>query len=403
MEYEKLFKDGSMSFFNVCRHFGIMRELDRWDGKFVNNVPICAIRHIDPMELFAIAKMDDAERISKLCNAIIGRIDTRWLDDFAMLVAKQLWDVLEEHNETENGGRWLIDTFRNTLKAFEPDTPIGAMMLAVGEQAALMNWWGKTMPKKEISKAFFDMYPGNETQNKDLNNEEFLPWLMPWLCIVADWRILPNRTAIPESRHDGLWHFKTFLERLVERLEVLDNIDTLKRMDEERYKFAREKHLMDKASDGFMSYTHVEKFRDFGEVFSARFNGIVFSSNETAQAKPDHAHWRTTRTWMRHYLSHPFVSKRGKVYPNIWKQERYEQMHLWGAGNYDDDVDVLDIGVQLGFLDADTLEIKTNPKTGRPYKPSDYDNGLLGDEIVIYAYDNEMTARDTQYNFDWMP
>lgn len=250
-DFSSLFKDDAMTFRNVCHHFQEMTDICAdirrpqrcgWDkggrhyvdfyGKYsfdIDSLLYCSqvpvIRHVDLDEICDPRNFADMGRMlvfdDRTGEPLPYTHDTTVTSPdkgIAILVAKQLWDVLDENGETEEGAQWLLDRLNRALAAFEEDTPVKA--IAMDTDIFFLRKEGCAIRKDELAKMFFDAYLDEEAMEKDLNAEGFLPWLMPWLRNVADWRILPNGTAIPVRQISCLHYVREFLERLVKEIET---------------------------------------------------------------------------------------------------------------------------------------------------------------------------------------
>lgn len=91
---------------------------------------------------------------------------------------------------------------------------------------------------------------------------------------------------------------------------------------------------------------------------------------------------------MKIFLANPVFAKDGsKHYPS-----------LRCCGIYTSPLVAAEAGIAFGFLDGETLEIKMNPLTGKPYCPGDYEKGLLNDDIVKTVWVHYGEFREEKLN-----
>lgn len=249
------------------------------DDSILFNNPVIGARHIDPMELCrpeSVATVGEAAFIWNTNRFYWNNSFSEGiLEDnllYATIMARQLWDVLERSGETEEGGPWLVGTLNKALEMYGGDNPIGRMRaskeLFYAKHKNGRYGCGDTIAKQELSDAFFDVYPDEEAKLADMRADGFLPWLMPWLESIGDWKVLPNGTVEFVEVMDRQWKATEFIKVLLKEVEQLVYIDDLKANDEEM--------LADKMKYGYYCRNighrisgakYVPMFREFGSTY----------------------------------------------------------------------------------------------------------------------------------------
>lgn len=393
-KYEEMFKKDAMPFNvvfmlmenmakEVATFFPDWQRQDRTDYMAIlYSNPLIAMRHADLAELF---KPENFAKIGKCLD--MWKHTTAWDADSqkelpAVIMAKLLWNVLERNNETEEGGPWLVGLADKAVKAFDEDTPVCALCNAYGKVVKMCKN-GISMDRRQLAMTFFDVYPDGQARDEDIKAEGVLPWLMPWIEGLAEWKILPDGTASPSRCRNWLADSKAFFALLKKHLEAWMELDTLKGADDEAYRMKLSQYRRGSTvGNPHSGEKNVPMFQEFGESLAK--DGSMVVTAELASVAKYYA--VTTRGWMMRFLAKPVVASKGKMFPSLENPTRYydepkpptryvafENMRVERYA---------DIGVKLGFLNPDTLEIKTNPLTGKPYRASDYDDGLLDASII---------------------
>lgn len=320
------------------------------------------------------------EQICDICdNAAWWMPDTSFPDAIA-----SKWRGICANDTTGAAYEWIVSNLCRAIDMIENGDYADAYHFGI-ENGSMRGMQGKTYGKHEFAVMFSFLYLDDKAMEADEEADEFLPALMPIAGLLLDYQILPNGMVhVVRCSRRRLQQYLIFLNAVLRKFteatrdcsvhEKVQGIPRIGSADNER-KIWKPKEIMEYIARHNNQFSVA--WRDLSD------DGVPIVTDMDVEDGV------TTAQYMKMFLSNPVFAKDGtKLYPNIFVGNLDGDYSMpvkslrWVGCKWANPIAVAEAGIAFGFLNGETLEIKMNPLTGKPYCPEDYEKGLLNDDIV---------------------